>query len=225
MDEALREQLGAIPVPTLTATMFGMGQRGFFLKGLCPLDAGNAKFVATAYTMRAVPARRSGEPNRHREGLAAVKAGEAIVTDCGGNSSISFFGELISTYLKLHGVAAIVSDAGIADTADVAYTGLPVFCQGSAPVPGPLEMIIADLQCPITCMGCAVYPGDILVGDCEGVAVIPKDLAQEVAGRAQEKEQLERYLLQRLKDGAPLNGTYPPDQAMLEAYRQATAER
>lgn len=213
-------KLATLPVPTITATLFGLGVRGFFLKRLKPLDASNARFVARAYTMRAIPARDPSQPNRHREGLAAVQPGEAIVTDCGGHDGLSFFGELIATFLAVKGVPAIITDAGIADTADVAATGLPVFCQGSAPVPGPLEMVIADLQCPINCMGVAVYPGDILVGDPEGVAVIPQHLVQMVVDKACEKDRLERFLLERLKAGAALDGTYPPDAATLRAFEE-----
>lgn len=215
----LRERLAALPVPTITATLFGMGVRGFFLKGLRPLDPDNARFVALAYTMRAIPARDHDQANRHREGLAAVQPGQAIVTDCGGHDGISFFGELIATYLQRKDIAAIVTDAGIADTRDVAATRLPVFCQGSAPVPGPLHMVIADLQCPINCMGCAVYPGDILVGDAEGVAIVPASLAEQVAEQADKKERLERFLLKRLQQGAPLDGTYPPDDATLAEFQ------
>lgn len=221
MDQALRDQLMAIPVPTITATLFAMGYRGFFLKRLRPLDPDHARFVGTAYTMRAVPTRGLGQGNRHREGLRAVEPGQAIVTDCGGHDGISFFGELISTHLRMRGIAAIVTDAGIADTVDVARTELPVFCQGSAPVPGPIEMVVADLQCPINCMGVAVYPGDVLVGDREGVAVIPVAIAAEVASKANAKERLERFLLERLKNGAPLDGTYPPDEATLAAFRSS----
>ena len=116
-----------------------------FLAGLMPLDPANARFVATAYTIRALPTREDllravnegTAPNLHRQAMREVAKGQAIVTDCGGDRGISFFGELISTYPGEKGVAAIVTDAGIADVADVAATGLPVFCQGSAPIPGP----------------------------------------------------------------------------------------
>lgn len=131
------------------------------------------------------------------------------------------FGELIATHLKLRGVAAVVTDAGVADAADVAATGLPFFCQGSAPIPGPARRIVSDIDRPVDCMGVTVVPGDVLVGDANGVAVIPAALAETVAAKAEDKERLERFLLARLKEGAPLDGTYPPDAATLAAYRAA----
>jgi len=220
------DSLAALPVPTITATLAAKGISNGFLAGLAPLDDAQARFVATAYTMRALPVREDmlravgdgSAPNLHRKAMREVAPGQVLVTDCGGDRGVSFFGELISTFLKGKGVAAIVTDAGIADVRDVAATGLPVFCQGSAPIPGPARWLVGDLQCPINCMGVTVCPGDVLVGDENGVAVIPAAMAAEVAEAATEKEALERFLLQRLKAGAPLDGTYPPDAETLAAW-------
>ena len=226
LDPALRARLAAIAVPTITATLYARGIRNSFLAGLGPLDKSRARFVGTAYTMRALPVREdllaavgSGEaPNLHRRAMAEVGAGEVVVTDCGANGRISFFGELIATFLARKGVAAIVTDAGIADVGDVATTGLPVFCLGSAPIPGPAQRLVGDLQRPVDCMGVTILPGDVLVGDENGVAAIPRAMAEEVATAAENKSDLEAFLLARLKDGAPLDGTYPPDEATLAAY-------
>jgi len=232
LDPVLAARLGALPVPVITATLYGLGITSSFLAGLSPLPGGRVRFVGTAYTMRALPVREDlmravtdkTAPNLHRRAMAEVGAGEVVVTDCGGLASISFFGELISTYLARKGVAAIVTDAGIADVHDVAATGLAVFCRGSAPVPGPARRLVADLQRPIDCMGVTVVPGDVLVGDENGVAVIPAAMAAEVAEAAARKEALEAFLLTRLKAGAPLDGTYPPDAETLAAFARHTDE-
>lgn len=232
LDQGLKEQLFRLPVPTITATLAARGIANGFLAGLAPLDPDACRFVAEAYTMRALPVREDmlravaegRRPNLHRQAMREVAAGQVVVTDCGGDGGISFFGELIATYLAGKGVAAIVTDAGIADLRDVAATGLPVFCRGSAPIPGPARRLVADLGRPIDCMGVTVCPGDVLVGDENGVAVIPRGMAAEVAAAAEEKERLERFLLARLKAGAPLDGTYPPDAEMLAAYRAASED-
>lgn len=227
INPALKDLLLSLPVPTITATLAARGIANGFLAGLMPIDPVNARFVATAYTIRALPTREDllnavnegKAPNLHRQAMREVAKGQVLVTDCGGDRGISFFGELISTYLARKGVAAIVTDAGIADVVDVAATGLPVFCQGSAPIPGPARRLVGDLGRPVDCMGVTVCPGDVLVGDNNGVAVIPWDMAAEVAEAADQKERMERYLLGRLKAGAPLDGTYPPNDEMLAAYR------
>ncbi|MEM6740474.1 MAG: ribonuclease activity regulator RraA [Pseudomonadota bacterium] len=226
LDDGLKARLMALPVPTITATLAAKGIANGFLAGLAPLDPGTARFVGPAYTMRALPVREdllravadATAPNLHRQAMREVEAGQVLVTDCGGDAGISFFGELIATFLARKGVAAIVSDAGIADVADVAATGLPVFCQGSAPIPGPARRLVADLMRPVACMGVTVCPGDVLVGDANGVAVIPREMSDEIATAAEEKEALERFLLARLQAGAPLDGTYPPDAETLAAW-------
>ena len=87
---------------------------------------------------------------------------------------------------------------------------------------GPARWLVGDLQRPVDCMGVTVCPGDVLVGDANGVAVIPWAMAAQIADAAEEKERMERFLLERLKQGAPLDGTYPPDAETLAAYRAAT---
>lgn len=229
IDPALKNKLMGLPVPTITATLAAKGIANGFLAGLTPLDPGNARFVATAYTMRALPVREDmlravsdgSAPNLHRQAMRDVAEGQVIVTDCGGDRGISFFGELISTFLVGKGVAAIVTDAGIADVTDVAATGLPVFCQGSAPIPGAARWLVGDLERPVDCMGVTVCPGDVLVGDENGAAVIPWAMVAEIAEASEEKERMERFLLERLKQGAPLDGTYPPNAEMLAAYYAA----
>lgn len=221
--------LAALPVPSITATLFGMGIKNSFLAGLHPLDPTKARFVGSALTLRALPVREDllaavtegRAPNLHRAAMRAASAGDVIVTDSGADARISFFGELITTYLARKGVAGLVTDAGIADVADVAAVGLPVFCQGSAPIPGPARRLVCDMDCPVDCMGVTVMPGDIMVGDGNGVACIPRDLAADVAKAAADKEALERFLLRRLQDGAELDGTYPPDEATLALYHQS----
>ena len=228
IDADLRKRLLAIPVPTLSATLFAKGFENAFIAGLSPLDPDSAAFVGTAYTMRALPTRgdllaavNAGDaPNLHRQAMSELKAGEVIVTDCGGLRGVSFFGELITTYLERKGVAAIVTDAGIADVADVAAVGMPVFSQGSAPVPGPAQALVGDLNRPVNCMGVTVLPGDLLVGDANGIVVIPAAIAETIAAAAEEKEALERYLLGKLRAGAELDGTYPPDTKTLDEYNR-----
>ncbi|MDG2405909.1 MAG: hypothetical protein P8M25_13440 [Paracoccaceae bacterium] len=229
INPSVKDLLLNLPVPTITATLATLGITNSFLAGLIPIDPTNARFVATAYTIRALPTRedmleavnKGKAQNLHRRAMREVAEGQVLVTDCGGDRGISFFGELISTYLARKGVSAIVTDAGIADVKDVASVGLPVFCQGSAPIPGTARRLVGDLERPINCMGVTICPGDVLVGDANGVAVIPQHMAAEVAELADQKERMERYLLELLKAGAPLDGTYPPNEKTLAAYQES----
>ncbi len=152
---------------------------------VAPIDKKNARFVATAFTLRAIPARGNAfdAVNVHHEAMQLVKPGEALITDTNGATSVSFFGELICTYLQQKGVEAVVTDAGICDIFDVASTGLTVFSAcGSVASDG--SMVVCEHSCPINFCGVAVYPGDVLVGDINGVVVVPRNMAAEVAKKA-----------------------------------------
>ncbi len=102
--------------------------------------------------------------------------------------------------------------------APIAKLPMPVFCAGPA---APLNLVAhhaSELQVPIGCGGVAVYPGDLIVGDADGVVVVPAHLAEEVARDADEQERMETWILSRIQQGARLPGTYPPDAATRAAY-------
>ena len=113
---------------------------------------------------------------------------------------------------------ALLTERLTQSAGQLAKIGLPVFCTGTA-APASLNVHFgADLQRPIACGGVAVFPGDVLVGNEDGVVVIPRALADEVARDGAEQEQLEEFLKSRIEAGHPIFGTYPPDEATLAAY-------
>lgn len=214
-------------VPAISQTLFGLGIMNAFVPGLSPADPQRCRFAGPACTLRAIPIREDVRAaiaegrlaNPHRQALAGVRSGEVLITDIGDIPRISLFGDLIGTHLANVGVAAIVTDGGVADLAALADVPLPVFSAGSAPVPASGRVVVVDIRRPIDCRGVPVYDGDIVVGDKAGVVVVPAHLAGQVAAKALEKERLETFLLERLRAGAPLEGTYPPNAETLAAYR------
>lgn len=214
-------------VPAVTSVLFGLGIMNAFIAGLVPASRDRCRFAGRAHTLRCIPMREDIRaaiaartvPNIHRQALAGVRAGDVVITDMGGHTTLSLFGDLMSTHLANVGVAGLVTDGGISDLPALAGVPLPIFCAGSAPVAATSRITVADFGVPIGCRGVPVYPGDIVVGDMSGVTVVPAHLADQVAGKALEKERLEAFLLERLQAGAPLEGTYPPDEATLAAYR------
>lgn len=223
---ATLDQLKTAGVPAISQTLFGLGLMNVFIPGLRPANRDACRFAGPAFTMRAITIREDlrddvttgRAPNPHRAALSEVLAGEVVVTDMGDRPGLSMFGDLISTHLRNIGCAGIVTDGGLADLAALERVDLPVFSHGSAPVPASAKVLICGWREPIECRGVPVYPGDIIVGDENGVVVVPAHLAEAVAAKALAKEELEAYLLTRLEAGAPLKGTYPPDADMLKAY-------
>jgi regulator of RNase E activity RraA len=113
---------------------------------------------------------------------------------------------------------AIVSDGAFRDSPEIARMAFPVFAAGRSATISLAVHHAVDINVPIGCAGVAVYPGDILVGDEEGVVVIPRYLAAEIARPAAEQEELERFILEKVQRGAALPGTYPPNEQTLAEY-------
>ena len=97
---------------------------------------------------------------------------------------------------------------------------MPIFCAAFAAPPSFARMMAADAGRPIGCGGVAVFPGDIVVADDDGVVVIGRHLAAEVARDGLEQERLERFVRRRVDRGASIVGLYPPNDVALAAYRR-----
>jgi regulator of RNase E activity RraA len=230
------QQLRHVSTATLTTQLFKRGLRNVFLQGVKPLTPpapGTPNLVGPAFTMRNIPAREDidhlgvfQDPNHpQRKGVETAPAGSVIVQDCRGERSVGSLGSILAARLRAREVAGMVSDGPVRDAATIAATGLPVFCAGAS---APLNLVrhhTVDLNLPIACGGVAVYPGDIIVGDSDGVVVVPHHLAEEVAAAAEEQEQLEAYVTLRIEAGGALPGLYPPNEKTLADYAAWKAEQ
>ena len=148
-----------------------------------------------------------------------------MVIDCRGEQRVASGGEILTTRLMKRGAAGLVSDGPIRDSGPVADLPFQVFCSGRS---APLNLIhhhAVDMNIPIGCGGVAVYPGDVIVGDDDGVVVIPRHVADEVAADATEQELLETFIIERVRNGAALPGTYPPNEETEAAYQAWRKER
>ncbi len=226
MDEVL-DAFRAVSVPTVIAVLTKHGLRTRFFTGLRPIDGGNARILGRAFTIRTIPVREDlrdagnagRAPNLHRQAMAAAQPGDIIVMDARGAAGVSPLGDIIALALKQRGIAGFITDSGAGDVPGIVEVGLPVFCLGSAPVPGSTQIAVVDWEQPIGCAGVAVYPGDVILGDATGAVCIPAGIALEVAQTAAKQEALEAFLVARIRAGYPLETTYPPDAATMEAYR------
>jgi regulator of RNase E activity RraA len=124
----------------------------------------------------------------------------------------------------VRGAAGVVSDGGLRDTRQIGAMDFPVYCAGPS---APLNLVhhhAVDMNVPIACGGVAVYPEDILVGDVEGVVVIPRHLAVEVANDGAAQELMEEFIVGEIRQGRALPGTYPPNaetKDRFEAWKKA----
>jgi regulator of RNase E activity RraA len=194
MNPETRERLRRISTATLTTQLFKLGYRNVSLGGLRPLCP-EARMVGIAATMRFAPAR----------GDVATFGAPAA-------------GDILVACLKARGAAGLVADGGIRDYRSVQQLGFPPYALGPSAPAHAVRHVAVDSGVPIGCAEVLVTPGDIMVGDAEGVVCIPRAAVETVAAGGEEQEQLEAFLLGKIKGGAPLAGTYPPDEATLAEF-------
>ena len=223
------DSLRRVSTATLTTQLFKRGLRNAFMQGVRPLGQYRSNLVGPAFTLRNIPAREDldsvavfGNPEHpQRRAIEVTPSSHVLVIDCRGDTRAACAGQILVTRLMKRGVAGLVGDGGIRDAGPIAeMTQFPVFCAGPSAPLNLAQHHAVESNVPIGCGGVAIYPGDIIVGDRDGVAVIPAALADEVARDAAEQEELEEFLLQRIVDGAALPGTYPPNDATRAAFEQ-----
>ena len=219
-------RLKRVSTATITTQLFKRGFRNAFIQGVRPLGHYGENMVGPAYTLRNIPAREdidhvgvfANPEHPQRKAVEHAPAGKVLVVDCRGDASAASGGEILMTRLLVRGAAGVVSDGGMRDAAAIAKMALPVFCAGPS---APLNLArhhAVDIDVPIACGGVPVYPGDMIVGDGDGVVVIPAHLAEEIAREAAEQETMEAFLLTRIQAGARLPDTYPPNAETRAAY-------
>src|ERR1700722_12958462 len=221
------ERLRLVSTATLTTQLFKRGLRNAFMQGVRPLGRYHGNLVGPAFTLRNIPAREdvdnvgvfSNPEHPQRKAIEITPEGHVLVIDCRGDTRAACAGEILVTRLMMRGVAGLVGDGGIRDAGPIGdMAQFPVFCTGPSAPLNLAQHHAVESNVPIGCGGVAVYPGDVIVGDRDGVAVIPNALADQVAQDAAEQEELEAFLLERVAAGAALSGTYPPNEATRTAY-------
>jgi regulator of RNase E activity RraA len=227
LDPKTIARLRVVSVATLCTQLFKRGFRNVYLQGVARLTKpSGGNLVGPAYTMRNIPAREDldqlsafdNPEHPQRKGVESVPVGHVLVIDCRGETRVASGGQILTTRLKVRGAAGIVSDGPVRDSGPISQMDFPVYCAGGSAPLNLLQHHTIDLNVPVACGGVSVYPGDVIVGDDEGVVVIPRHLADEVAADAAEQEVMEQFILERIEGGAALPGTYPPNAKTKEAF-------
>ena len=212
-----RARLRGVSTATLTTALLKRGFRNTFLQGPRRIASGR-QMVGEAYTLRYIPAREDLDTldafldpaHPQRVGIESCPPGHVMVIDARGDADAASAGGILVTRLMVRGAAGIVTDGGFRDTPDIAGLDFPAYhARPSAPT-NLIRHHAIDLNLPIACGGVAVYPGDIIVGDDEGVVVIPAHLADEIAEEAHEMTAFEDFVAERVHAGHTIVGLYPP---------------
>ncbi len=214
MTPALREKLGRVPVAALSGQLRKRGLNDVTIDGVHPLTPGS-RFVGTARTLRFVPHREDlfashgGGQNAQKRAFDAVGEGEVIVIEARGETGSGTLGDILAIRAHARGAAAIVTDGGVRDAEAVAAVGIPVFTAGPHPAVLGRRHVPWETDVAVGCGGTTVEPGDILVGDGDGVIVIPPAIAEEVADAALAQEAEDAWIAEQVASGHPIEGLFP----------------
>lgn len=226
MQDETRAALGAVSTATITLQLLKRGIRNTYMRGVKPLADMPERLVGEAATLRFIPMREdistpaslADRNNPQRVAIDNIAPGAVLVIDARGVDDCASLGDILAERIKQRGGAGVVTDGGVRDAAAVAAVGLPVFAAGPAAPASLAAHTPVDRDLPVGCGGVAVIPGDIIVGDGDGVVVIPRALADEVARDAVDQEGIEAFIKREVENGRPVIGLYPPDDDIRAEY-------
>jgi len=232
MNEDTRRKLASVSTATLTTVLFKRGFRNVFLQGPVPLNPDAPRMVGPAYTLRTIPAREDLDvldvfkdpAHPQRKGVEECPPGSVFVIESRGDARAASAGGILVTRLMRRGVAGVVTDGGFRDSPEIAQMDFPAYhLRPSAPT-NLIQHHCVALDVPIACGGVGIFPGDIMVGDGEGVVCIPAHLADEVAAEGFEQTAYEDFVQDRVGAGHTIRGLYPmtdpANRPLFEAWRK-----
>ncbi|MFI8525930.1 fumarylacetoacetate hydrolase family protein [Promicromonospora sukumoe] len=230
LTEELAGLLRRAPVAGLSAQLRKRGLDHAIIEGVRPNVPG-ATVVGRARTLRFVPYRadlfatHGGGYNAQKRAFDTVGPGEVIVIEARGETGSATLGDVLALRARVRGAAGVVTDGGVRDFAAVAETGLPVFSKGPHPAVLGRRHVPWDTDVAVACGGATVLPGDVIVGDTDGVVVIPPHLVAEVAAATVAQEEQDAWVAQQVAAGHPIDGLFPPDATWRARYEEWRASR
>jgi regulator of RNase E activity RraA len=223
-----REWLTQVSVATISTCLYRAGVKVACPHGIRPLAHGLPRMVGEAFTLRFIPMRDDvggmssygAGANVHQRAFEECPPGHVVVMDTRGETRACSCGDLLIGRLKARGCAGIVTDGGFRDTPDIALLQFPAYHRQPVPAPSFGRLQAVDLNVPIGCADVAVYPGDIIVGDAEGVVVIPARMASPIAQEAYESTQYDTFAAEEVARGRSIVGLYPATDASRAEFQR-----
>jgi regulator of RNase E activity RraA len=229
-----RNKLKAVSTATLCTALFKRSLRNQFIQDVRPLNPNLGTMVGEAFTLRYIPAREDLNPisvfqdrgHPQRKAVEECPPGAVLVIDSRKDARAASAGCILVSRLMKRGVAGVVTDGGFRDSPDIAELDIPAY-HNRPSVPTNLTLHQAlDINVPIGCGDVPVWPGDVVVGDREGVVVVPAHLADEIADEATEMTAFEDFVQEKVFEGRSILGLYPAtDPQTLTDFKAWRAEK
>jgi regulator of RNase E activity RraA len=217
LTEATRAKLRGVSSATICTALFKRGLRNQFIQGVHPLNPDRGNMVGEAFTLRYIPAREDLNPisvfqdhgHPQRKAVEECPPGAVFVVDSRKDPAAASAGSILVSRLMVRGVEGIVTDGGLRDAPEIAKLDIHSYHnRPSAPTNLTRHQAI-DINVPIGCGDAPVFPGDVLVGDGDGVVVIPAHLVEEIADEAVEMTAFEDFVAEKVLEGRTILGLYP----------------
>lgn len=164
--------------------------------GLAPVNRSPVAMVGNAFTVRV----RSGDNLLIHKALTMLEAGDVLLVDGEGDITRALVGEIMMTTAKLRGCVGFVMDGAIRDVDAFEEAKFPCYARGVTPR-GPYKDSPGSINVPVTIGGMTVNPGDVIVGDSDGIVAIPAAIAQEIAKASWAKVDSEKTTLAEITSG------------------------
>ncbi|MDQ2183610.1 ribonuclease activity regulator RraA [Alcaligenaceae bacterium A4P071] len=217
MKDDTREKLLHVSVATLTTCLFKRGLRNQFIQDVAPVGAPRGNMVGEAFTLRYMPAREDlnglevfrNPAHPQRKAVEDCPPGAVLVIDSRKDARAASAGGILVTRLMRRGVAGVVTDGGFRDSHEIGEMAMPAYHHRPSPPTNLTLHQAIDINVPIGCGDAPVFPGDVIVGDAEGVIVLPAHLADEIAVEAFEMTVFEDFVTEQVDGGRSIVGLYP----------------
>jgi regulator of RNase E activity RraA len=218
LSASTRDKLKTVSTATICTALFKRGLRNQYIQDVRPLNPAAGPMVGEAFTLRYIPAREDLNPitvfqdrsHPQRKAVEECPPGAVFVIDSRKDARAASAGSILVTRLMVRGVAGVVTDGGFRDSPEIAGFAMPAYHHRPA---APTNLTVhqaLDINVPIACGDAPVWPGDVVVGDAEGVVVIPAHLADEIAAEAVEMTAFEDFVTEEVGKGRSILGLYPP---------------
>ena len=218
---------------SIATLLYKRGLRNQFVQGVASLGSVETRMVGPVYTLRYIPAREDLNPitvfqntdHPQRVAVESIPEGHVLVMDCRQDASAASAGSILATRLEIRGCAGVVTDGGLRDADEISKMTLPAFCAKPSAPTNLTKHQALDLNVPIGCGGVAVFPGDIAIGDGDGVMIIPAEIADDIAAEAKGMEHFENWVIEEVKSGKPIIGLYPMNDETKARYKKHLAKQ
>ena len=227
------QRLKQVSTATLCTCLFKRGLRNQFIQNVHPVGPYRENMVGPAYTVRYMPAREDlnkidvflDRAHPQRKAVEECPPGAVLVFDSRKDARAASAGAILVARLQVRGVAGVVTDGGFRDSPEIGKLDMPAYHQRPSAPTNLTHHQAIDLNVPIGCGDTPVFPGDVVVGDGEGVVILPAHLADEIAAEAFEMTAFEDFVAGEVMKGRSILGLYPPTDPQsrvdFEAWRKA----